>query len=366
VLFPISQNFPSSGCTDPLGNTSICLTDAQLRTEITHAISVNGWTSSATHMFFIYTPRGVTSCFDGSQGICAYNYYCAYHSNIGNGGGATIYGNMAYPVYDGFDLCEDESNAQHPNGDGPADIVLSTTSHEHNEAITEPEVDPDFTGWYDDNDFVTGGENGDKCAYYYGKSTGRSGARYNQTINGDPYYLQLEWSNSNVDCVAKYSGPLVSGLSPNHGVVGQPVQIKGKNLGTVTGVTFNGTAAASFTQSAKKLTGVPAAGTTTGQIHVDSGLGPVTGPTFTIDPSPVPTIKSFKPTSTTAGATVSISGSGFYGASSVKVNGVNVQSFSVVSNAKLSFVVAAGNTTGTVSVTTPGGTATSSTPLTIS
>ena len=363
-----TQAFPASGCTDALGNPAVCLTDGQLVDEINHAIGTNGlgWTKSATHMFFIYTPRGVTSCFDsgGPSGICAYNYYCAYHSNSGNGGSALIYADMAYPVQQGFDLCEDENNAQHPNGDAPADIVLSTTSHEHNEAITEPEVNPDFTGWYDDNDFFTGGENGDKCAYYYGKSTGTNGAKFNQTINGNPYYLQLEWSNSNHDCVAAYkNGPSVSKLTPNHGVVGQPIKITAKNLGTVSGVTFNSTPAGSFTQAGSKLSAVVAPGTTSGPIHVDSGSGPVTGPTFTVDASPTPTIKSFTPAGAHVGSTVKVSGTGFWGAS-VTINGL-AQVVTVKSATQLSFVVAGGTTTGPIRITTLGGFVDTA-PLTIS
>lgn len=356
--------FPSSGCDDPLGNPAPCLTDAQLVTQINSVITAQGWTKSATHMFFIYTPRGTTSCVDGVSDICSYNFYCAYHSNQGTGGGALIYANMAYPVQQDFDLCEDEANAQHPNGDAPADIVLSTTSHEHNEAITDPEVDPEASGWLDDNDFFTGGENGDKCAYYYGKSKGTNGAKSNQTINGNPYYLQLEWSNSDHDCVGGFrKGPSVTRLAPAEGVVAQPVNISGKNLGTVTGVTFDGTPAASFTQSGSKLTAVPAVGTTTGPVVVDSGLGPVTGPTYTIDPSPLPMVTSFKPLVTMVGKKVTVRGSGFWGAS-VTINGV-AQPVTVKSATQFSFVVAGGTTTGPMHIVTPGGFVDTS-PLTIS
>jgi hypothetical protein len=50
----------------------------------------------------------------------------------------------------------------------------------------------------------------------------------------------------------------------------------------------------------------------------------------------------------------------------VQVGGVDVESFAVRSETKLTFVVAAGNTTGQIAVTTPGGTAVSAAPLTIS
>jgi hypothetical protein len=86
---------------------------------------------------------------------------------------------------------------------------------------------------------------------------------------------------------------------------------------------------------------------------------------FTVDPSPVPAIKSFTKKSA-VGKSVTVSGSGFWGTSAVKVNGVDVESFAVNSDTGLTFVVAVGNTSGQITVTTPGGTAVSGGSLTIS
>jgi hypothetical protein len=358
-----TRAFPANGCTDPFGDAPHCLTDAQLVDEIQHAIDVNGWTASATNMFFVYTPRGVQTCVDsgGPGGICAYNFYCAYHSNVGTGSDALIYANMAYPLFGSEDVCRDSSDVQEPNGD-IADAVLSTTSHEHDEAITDPEP---VSGWFDAEDFTTGGENGDKCAYYYGQPTGADGSMHNQVINGHEYYLQLEWSNSDHDCVASYFGGSITKLSPTHGVVGQPIQIKGKELTGVSAVTFGFTPAASFSQDGKKLVAVPDVGTATGPVHVSTAMGKVDGPTFTVDPSPAPIIRSFSPKSTSGVKTVTVSGKGLWGASSVEIGGVAAQSFTVKSATKLTFVVAGGAASGTVAVTTPGGTAVSIGTLTI-
>jgi hypothetical protein len=361
-----TQNFPASGCNDPFAEASHCLTDDQLTTEIQHAIAVNsgnGWAASATSMFFVYTPRGVQTCVDsgGPSGTCSYNFYCAYHGNVGTGSNALIYANMPYPLFGGQDVCRDAENVQEPNAD-VADAVLSLTSHEHAEAITDPEP---FGGWLDAEDFVTGGENGDKCAYYYGRPTGPKGSKHNQVINGHEYYLQLEWSNADVDCVGSYSPGSVSKASPSHGVVGQPVTLTGHKLTDVTTVEFGGIAASSVVERSGKVTAVPAPGTTGGPIRVTTAHGVIDGPAFTIDPSPVPAIKSFTKKSS-AGKTVTVGGSGFWGASSVQVGGVDVQSFVVKSDTKLTFVVAAGNTSGPISVDTPGGTAVSPGTLTIS
>src|SRR5919108_1603562 len=140
--------------------------------------------------------------------------------------------------------------------------------------------DPLLDAWYaDDNG---GYEGSDQCAWYFGTETGTAGAKYNQTINGHHYDLQLEWSNKGSKCLATYAPvPSIAKVSPSHGVVGQPIGIKGKNLTGVTGVTFNTTAAASFALDGKKLNAVVAPGTTTGPVHVTTSGGAVDGPTFT-------------------------------------------------------------------------------------
>lgn len=74
-------------------------------------------------------------------------------------------------------------------------------------------------------------------------------------------------------------------------------------------------------------------------------------------PPPPPTITSFTPTSALAGATVTINGTNFTGASQVQFGGVNAASFTVVSATQITAVVAAGSASGNVSVTAPGGTA---------
>lgn len=74
-------------------------------------------------------------------------------------------------------------------------------------------------------------------------------------------------------------------------------------------------------------------------------------------PSTVPTITSFTPTSAAAGATVTITGTNFTGATAVSFGSTAAASFSVVSASSITAVLAAG-ATGSVSVTTPSGTAT--------
>jgi gliding motility-associated-like protein len=77
----------------------------------------------------------------------------------------------------------------------------------------------------------------------------------------------------------------------------------------------------------------------------------------------IPTISSFTPTSGGVGASVTISGTYFVGATDVKFNGVSATSFTVNSASSITATAPVG-TTGTIQVITPGGTATSSSNFT--
>ena len=177
---------PASGCRDSY--TSVCLTDSQIQAEITHVIKANGWTANSSTEFFMFTAKGIGSC-DGSS--CAFSQYCAYHSWIGSGSTATIYANMPYA-----DTVPSACDAgQHPNNND-ADATINVTSHEHNESIT----DEQGSAWYDSRGY----ENGDKCAWNFGATLGSTAyGQYNQLINGNPYYLQQEWSDHSSGCVLR-------------------------------------------------------------------------------------------------------------------------------------------------------------------
>jgi protocatechuate 3,4-dioxygenase beta subunit len=73
-----------------------------------------------------------------------------------------------------------------------------------------------------------------------------------------------------------------------------------------------------------------------------------------------PRISKFAPPKGLVGTSVTISGSHFTGVTAVKFHGTNAQSFTVNSSTEIAAVVASGSTSGTISVTGPGGTATSS------
>ena len=72
-----------------------------------------------------------------------------------------------------------------------------------------------------------------------------------------------------------------------------------------------------------------------------------------------PVVASISPTSGLVGATVTVTGSFFTDASVVTLNGLVITTFTVVDANTITFVVPVGATSGTIAVTTPGGTATS-------
>jgi hypothetical protein len=193
--------FPTSGnCTA----ATVCLTDAELETEIQNVLTAKGWQASPTNMYFLMTPDGVASCTDNTNTECSTNVFCAYHSAFGSFAAPVIYANQPYDAT--INGCQSQESPNHDD----ADSELSTISHEHNEAITDP-----YSGaWYSDGAGASG-EIGDLCAWTFGTPSGAPGAEYNQTINGHHYWLQEEYSNLSAGCVQQFSGTaLPANLAP--------------------------------------------------------------------------------------------------------------------------------------------------------
>jgi hypothetical protein len=203
----------TSGCiVDPSDTTGIyadgtgysaCVDDLQLQAEVDKVVAANNLPDDLSHIYVLYTPKAVESCFNpgsttstaGNQ-FCTINHqptaaYCAYHNMDPS---SAVYANMSYPIYNspvGF-TCGSDARfpvEQSPNGNPDADTEISPTSHEINESITDPDTE---TGWFDSNGF----ENGDECAYIFGRTRGAPGGFYNQVINNHNYLTQEEFSNN--------------------------------------------------------------------------------------------------------------------------------------------------------------------------
>jgi hypothetical protein len=185
---------------------SACVSDNQLQAEVDSVTAANNLPHDLSHIYVLYLPKGVESCFfpgsTTSANACTINHnptaaYCAYHNMDTN---SAVYANMDYPIYHSplstvrFTCGSDARVAgfgqiESPNGNPDADVEISPTSHEINESITDPDTE---TGWYDSSGF----ENGDDCAYIYGRTRGAPGGYFNQVINGRNYLTQEEFSNN--------------------------------------------------------------------------------------------------------------------------------------------------------------------------
>jgi hypothetical protein len=155
--------------------------------------------------------------------------------------------------------------------------------------------------------------------------------------------------------------PTVSSFNPTSGAVGATVTITGTNFTGASSVKFSGTSAAFTVGSSTQITATVPAGATTGPIEITTAGGTATSSSsFTVNAStPAPTISSFSPGTGRVGTTVTITGTNLNGATFVRFNGT-AATFTVVSATSVQATVPSGATTGKITVTTPGGTATSS------
>jgi hypothetical protein len=154
--------------------------------------------------------------------------------------------------------------------------------------------------------------------------------------------------------------PAVTGLSPSSGTTagGTAVTISGTNLGGATGVSFGGAAGKITADSSTHITVTSPAGSAgTVSVTVTTPGGSAGAGKFTYV-TPAPTITAISPSSgsTQGGTTVVISGANLSGAS-VSFGGVAAK-ISADSGTQITVTSPAGRAgTVTVTVTTPGGSA---------
>lgn len=161
--------------------------------------------------------------------------------------------------------------------------------------------------------------------------------------------------------------PTITSFTPTSGAAGAAVTITGTGFAGATGVQFNGVAAAFTVGSATGITTSVPGGATTGTISVTGPGGTATSAVlFTvIPPAQPPVITALTPASGVIGASVTITGTSFGGATQVAFNGAVAGFTTNLSGTELYTTVPAGATTGPVTVTTAAGTAQSPTFFTV-
>lgn len=163
-------------------------------------------------------------------------------------------------------------------------------------------------------------------------------------------------------------GPFVTGFSPVSAQVGSQVVLDGLNFLDVTNVAFT-SATGGFTNAsavsivaATQLRATVPVGATNGPIRVTSPSGTnVTSSNLTVF-ALAPVITDFTPTNGLPGSSVTLNGANFLGATNVSFNGV-AATFNVSADSQITTTVPASATTGSISVSTAGGSVTSSVPF---
>ncbi len=247
--------YPSNGCSDVKGH-AICLTDAQLRTELKRFIESEHLPTGQEILYFLLTPPAVTVCLESGAGencstsskeieeeaytqgepanhpgsVESATGFCSYHSAIEPSSATPIvysvqpwiaghagHVNQEIPIANMHPTaaelaCQNRARLIEPNQEttfihfdsyetGLADLIINDLSIEQNNIVVDPVLD----AWYQSGTLA---EQGDMCQGVYSplpeqaseeKLPGTEARQVsNEEINGDPYYLQYAYSSVGV------------------------------------------------------------------------------------------------------------------------------------------------------------------------
>jgi len=161
--------------------------------------------------------------------------------------------------------------------------------------------------------------------------------------------------------------PVISSLSPSSVAVGGTVTINGANLAGATYVKMGTKVLTIKTKGATSITAQVVSGAVTGKVSVTTAGGTVVSSgDLTIIPAPsITSVTGTKGTGANAskfvkGTTITITGTNLTGATAVRIGANTITGFSVVSSTQITFTAPTNKSGTSVSVVTPGGTATKS------
>jgi hypothetical protein len=184
----VSGNLNYAGSTTDSYSQGTSLSDAQIQTVVSSAITSGRLIKDLNGIYFVLTSADVTA----QSGFC--NQYCGWHTHGSISGSDIKYAFVGNP-----DRCPSSCAAQttSPNGNAGADGMASIIAHESEEAIS----DPDLNAWYDKR----GNENADKCAWTFGTTyTATNGSLANIKLGGSDYLIQQNWVNSGAGSCAMH------------------------------------------------------------------------------------------------------------------------------------------------------------------
>ncbi len=163
--------------------------------------------------------------------------------------------------------------------------------------------------------------------------------------NGNTGAVKVTTANYNVEAngFTFVPAPLVSAFMPTQATTGERVTIYGQNFVNVTSVSLGGVEATYFNVlNATTIQAFVGSGAT-GNVMVTSAGGVGQRPGF-IYVTPTPNIIGFTPQSGTAGTKVTVTGENFQYVTGASIGNVPVDSFKVISDSELSFIVPVGKT----------------------
>jgi hypothetical protein len=200
--FPSNAVLAASWVDNATSYSANPILDSDIQTEVTHAQTVNNWTSSSNNIFFVFTERNEGLCFDSIHSGCTPDVpsssgFCAYHSYFGT---STIYAALPYAASPNFGgACTPGAPkatapaGSYPNNDD-ADLSINLSSHEQIEAATDPLVGTN-PGWT--TAAAPNYEIGDLCAWTFSPNNAQGA---DVVWNGHNYIVQQEWDNSINSC----------------------------------------------------------------------------------------------------------------------------------------------------------------------
>ncbi len=152
--------------------------------------------------------------------------------------------------------------------------------------------------------------------------------------------------------------PAISALNPNQGGIGTTITISGLNLNSPSQVLLGGVPLNFTAVNSSTITATVPANATTGFVVISTPGGTAISPNqFVV--LPTPSIASFTPTQGRIGATITLTGNNFSGATEVRFGNAITTQFTIVNNTTITVNVPSDAQTGNIRVVTPGGTAVS-------
>jgi len=236
------------------------------------------------------------------------------------------------------------------------DVSLSADG---NTAIMSGHVDDNQIGalWAFTRNGNTWSQRGNKLV-----GTGAAGATwqgYEVSLSADGNTAMigglLDNGNTGATWVFNYvPPPTITSFTPTAAGTGTNLTITGTYLTSTFSLTLGGTPVTAFTVvSATTIIATVGSGST-GAVSLTTPDGTASLDGFTYIPPP--TITSFSPTIAATGALITITGTNFEATSAITLGGTPVTAFTIVSSTTIVAIIGSGST-GALSLTTPGGTA---------